>query len=237
MSLSSDKTAKANIPGLAERIYNELKQDICEFRLLPGDRFTETEIATRMMASRTPVRQALFQLQSEGFLEVYFRSGWQVRPFDFAYFEELYDLRILLEQAAVTHLCQQLSVAGNAELEWLNSVWLVEPQSRLQDGQRVSVLDEQFHCQLVTAAGNREMARVHAEISDKIRIIRRLDFSAAVRIEATYDEHADILRAIAAQDAELACRQLRCHIEVSKAEVRNITLQKLAAARCLYNQK
>lgn len=52
-----------------------------------------------------PVRQALFWLEREGYVEVYFRSGWQVRPFDFAYFEELYDFRIVLEREAIRRLC------------------------------------------------------------------------------------------------------------------------------------
>lgn len=98
---------KARPEGLAERIYLQLKADIFEFRLLPGDRFSESDVAQRMAASRTPVRQALFRLEREGYVEVLFRSGWQVRPFDFAYFEELYDLRIVLEQEAVKRLCER----------------------------------------------------------------------------------------------------------------------------------
>src|SRR5690606_32315828 len=87
--------------NLTERIYQQIKQDIFSFRLLPGDRFTENEIAERVAASRTPVREALTRLQREGFVEVSFRSGWQVKPFDFRQFEDLYDVRIVLEMAAV----------------------------------------------------------------------------------------------------------------------------------------
>lgn len=93
--------------SLAERIYARLKDDIFEFRLMPGDRFSEGEVAARMAASRTPVRQALHRLQREGFLDVHFRSGWQVRPLDFVQFDELYELRIVLELDAVRRLCQR----------------------------------------------------------------------------------------------------------------------------------
>ena len=92
--------------NLAERIYRQLKQDIFDFRLLPADRFSENEIAERMGASRTPVREALFRLEREGYVEVLARSGWQVKPFDFKYFEELYDVRTVLECAAVRRLCR-----------------------------------------------------------------------------------------------------------------------------------
>lgn len=96
---------KARPEALAERVYQALKEEIFAFRLMPGDRFSESEIAGRMAVSRTPVRQALFRLEREGFVEVWFRSGWQIRNFDFAWFEALYDLRTVLECEAVKRLC------------------------------------------------------------------------------------------------------------------------------------
>lgn len=156
---------KARPEGLAERIYLQLKADIFEFRLLPGDRFSESEVAQRMAASRTPVRQALFRLEREGYVEVLFRSGWQVRPFDFAYFEELYDLRIVLEQEAVKRLCERPAGETPGALAALSRFWAEAP--RLADGKAVSQHDEQFHQALVAAAGNGEMARIHRELTEK----------------------------------------------------------------------
>lgn len=218
-------------PSLAERIYAQLKDDIFEFRLMPGDRFSEGEIAERMSASRTPVRQALHRLQREGFLEVHFRSGWQVRPLDFALFDELYELRIVLELEAVRRLCQRPTDEHPPALQKLERTWIVQKEDQLQDGAAVSRLDEAFHCQLLEAAGNREMARVHREVSEKIRILRRLDFTQAQRIDLTYAEHAQILQAILTHHSEEAQQLLKSHIEVSKAEVHSITLHKLYAAR------
>lgn len=218
-------------PSLAERIYARLKDDIFEFRLMPGDRFSEGELAERMSASRTPVRQALHRLQREGFLDVHFRSGWQVRPLDFAQFDELYELRILLELDAVRRLCQRPSDEQPPALQALARTWMVRKENQLQDGSAVSRLDEAFHCQLLEAAGNREMARVHREVSEKIRILRRLDFTQARRIELTYAEHGQILEAILTHRSEEAQQLLKSHIEVSQAEVHSITLHKLYAAR------
>jgi DNA-binding GntR family transcriptional regulator len=229
--VSPDKRGKERPENLAERIYAQLKEDIFEFRLLPGDRFSEGEVAERMAVSRTPVRQALYRLEREGYLEVYFRSGWQVKPFDFHYFEELYEVRIVLELEAVRRLCERPSGELPPPLEDLRRTWMVQPEERLQDGRAVSLLDERFHCQLVEATGNREMARIHAEVSEKIRIIRRLDFTQAPRVEATYAEHAQILGAILSRRCEEAQLLLRTHIEVSKAEVRKITLHMLHSAR------
>lgn len=217
--------------SLAERIYGRLKDDIFEFRLMPGDRFSEGEIAERMVASRTPVRQALHRLQREGFLDVHFRSGWQVRPLDFAQFDELYELRIVLELEAIRRLCQRPTDEHPPALQALARTWMVQKEDQLQDGAAVSRLDEAFHCQLLEAAGNREMARVHREVSEKIRILRRLDFTQAQRIELTYAEHQQILDAILTRRSEEAQQLLKGHIEVSKAEVHSITLHKLYGAR------
>ena len=75
------------------------------------------------------------------------------------------------------------------------------------------------------------MARVHREVSEKIRILRRLDFTQARRIELTYAEHGQILEAILTHRSEEAQQLLKSHIEVSQAEVHSITLHKLYAAR------
>ncbi len=142
---------------------------------MPGERFSENEIAERMAASRTPVRQALFWLEREGYVQVYSRSGWQVQPFDFAYFEELYDFRIVLEREAVRRLCGMPPGICSEHLAPLVSFWIDAP--RMEPSKALSLQDEQFHTTLVRASGNSEMVRVHVELTEKIRIIRRLDFT------------------------------------------------------------
>jgi DNA-binding GntR family transcriptional regulator len=213
---------------LSENVYARVKQDIFDFRLLPGDRLTETGLAEQLQVSRTPIRQALSRLEQEGYLKLAFRNGWNVPPFDFDRFEQLYDLRIVLELAAVEQICK---VEQPTPLDDLQAAWLVPPAQRDTDGQRVAERDEAFHRELVSATGNREMARVHGEITEKIRIIRRLDFNQGERIQATYDEHAEILRLLLRRKAGQAGSLLRSHIEASKAEVRKITLHRLHIAR------
>jgi DNA-binding GntR family transcriptional regulator len=220
--------ARGKDSNLAARVFERVKQEIFDFVLLPGDRFTEAEIAARMQVSRTPVREALYLLEREGYLEVMFRSGWRVRPFDFQQFEDLYDVRVILELAAVKRLCE---MDERAALDDLKSAWLVAKPERLTDGRGVAALDEQFHGALVLATGNQEMARIHHDLTERIRIIRRLDFTQDARIDATYNEHARILKAILLRKADEAQMLLKSHIDASKAEVRKITLHMLHTAR------
>jgi len=222
--------ANGSAPGkLAEQVYEALKEQIHDFKLVAGDRFSEAELGARLGMSRTPVREALFRLRNEGFLGVESKLGWYVLPIDFGRLEQLYDLRVVLEIASVARLCA--SIRASPELDALKAVWLVPPAERLSDARVVGGHDEQFHATLVRAAGNDEMARVHWDVTERIRIIRRLDFTRPDRIEATYVEHAKILRAVMQRKADQAQLLLRSHIEQSKAEVRKITLHTLQTAR------
>ncbi len=189
--------------GAAALVYKELMADIADFRLLPGDRFTETDLSRRFGASRTPIRDALLQLKRDGFVDVRFRSGWYICPFDFKRFDELYELRIVL----------------------------VDESDRESDPRRMTDLDEGFHARIVEAAGNREMAIMHRENTEKIRIIRRLDFFKEMRIAATYREHGALLRLLRRGALSEALSLLRAHIESSKQEVRKITLHMMHEAR------
>ena len=223
--------AAAAHPSRAREVYEQVKRDIANFRMVPGDRFTELELCSRLEVSRTPVRQALYRLQQEGLVEVMFRSGWRVLPFDFDKFDQLYDLRMVLETTAVQRLCQQAVDTASPLLQSLKERWLVPVSERSNDAAMVAEWDEAFHETLVQAAGNSEMARVHHEVTERIRIIRRLDFLKQIRIDATYEEHAKILRAVIARNCDRATLLLCSHIQSSQVEVRKITLHQVYLAR------
>lgn len=226
--------ARARV-SLADEAYDRLKQDLGEFVWVPGDRFTEQEVCDRLKMSRTPVRQALLRLQTEGHVEVLFRNGWRVRPFDFDRLDQLYDLRVLIETEAVQRLSEG-RVLGDAErsaelMKGLASVWLAPRSRRVADAEEISCMDEAFHLTLVEATGNAEMLSVHQDITDRIRCVRRLDFTQRPRVEATYEEHGKILQAIASRRANQSALLLRAHVETSRLEVRKITLHQVQQAR------
>lgn len=223
------KTDTAPRAALAEQVYAQLKAELHDFLWVPGDRFTEAEIGARLGVSRTPVREALFRLRNEGFLEVESKAGWYVKPIDFDRLDQLYDLRVLLELASVARLCAREN--DPPELEALKAAWLVPAAERLTEMREVGALDEQFHATLVRAAGNAEIAKVHWDVTERIRIVRRLDFTREDRIDATYAEHAKILRAVLQRKLDQAQLLLKSHIEQSKSEVRKITLGTLHEAR------
>jgi DNA-binding GntR family transcriptional regulator len=229
IQLASTDSAARSRDKLSEQVYQRLKTDLHEFLFTPGQRLSEAALAEQMGVSRTPIREALTRLRDEGLVEVESKTGWFVRPIDFDRIDQLYDLRVLLELDAVTRLSQ--AEAPEQLLAPLRQAWLLPSGERLRDGPAVGELDERFHSALVKAAGNDEIARVHDDVTGRIRIVRRLDFTRDDRIDATYQEHARILRAVLQRKADQARVLLRAHIEQSKAEVRSITLHTLHQAQ------
>ncbi len=211
---------------LAQQVYERLKDDLFEFRMAPGQRYSEQELATSLGVSRTPLRFALHILMREGYLQrAEGHTSWQVRPFDLAYFEDLYDFRIQIEIVAVRRLC---AIDPPADLGELCAFWRVPRRRRVLDGKIVAAQDEKLHSTLVALAGNREMARTHTDLTERIRIIRRLDFIQPARIKTAFDEHDKLLGAVLARRAEEAEMLVKAHIGASRAEIRQISLHRLA---------
>lgn len=217
--------------SLADQAYNQIKQKIFNFEMMPGDLISEGNLAKLVSVSRTPLRQALQQLQHGGFIKAIPKIGWQVAPLDFDKLDELYDFRILIELNAVKSLCN--SNRDNPIFKDLQKIWLVPQSKRSFNALEVGIIDEQFHASLVKASGNEEMLKTHAEITERIKIVRRLDFTKSDRISNTYDEHGQIMNAILAGRSAEAQRLLKAHIEQSKIEVRKITLSMLQEAKKL----
>lgn len=225
--------SSARIPSdrvtLAGQVYAQLKSEIFEFSLAPGERFSESELSVRLGLSRTPLRIALHLLVRDGYMvRTGGYGGWMIRPLDLNYFDDLYDVRTNLELISVRRICE---ADPFPDLSELRKVWLVPEKSRSYDPAAVAQLDEQFHGALVVASGNREMARIHADLQERIRIIRQLDFTIRERIDEAYVHHGKILRAILSRKEPQASILLKSHIEASRAEIRHITLHRLALAR------
>jgi DNA-binding GntR family transcriptional regulator len=214
---------------LADRAYMRIKERLADLDLMPGDRLSEKELAEQLQISRTPIREALQRLHHEGLIDLSHKSGWSVPQLDFERMDQLYDFRILIERHAAL-VCAQNPCRSDA-LQELASIWRVPKERQLADPLQVGRLDEMFHQTLVQAAGNAEITRVHADITEKIRLIRRLDFTKPSRIEATYAEHQAIIELIWKGQSELAQSALAEHITASKLQSRSITLEEMFRRR------
>lgn len=214
--------------SLSQEVYARLKDSIFDFRMPPGRRYSEQELAAALEVSRTPLRLALHVLAHEGYLQnVGGHSAWQVRPLDLDFYEDLYDFRVEIESLALRRICAKETPADLSELR---AFWCVPKKVRVLDGKIVGPKDEEFHRALVSFAGNQAMTQSFEELTDRIRIIRRLDFISPERIAIAYDEHCQILGALETRDLARAERLIRHHIETSRIEIRKLTLHHMAVA-------
>ena len=218
----------------ADLVYLSVREDIFDMHLLPGDRVTEASIAERFGVSRTPAREALQRLQGDGLMRGYVRGGWEVVPIDFKRFDDLYEMRQLIESFALAKLFGtdgRLRPEVAQLVDRLEQVWSVAPEQRTRAGRDMVVLDEAFHQALVGAADNAELGSAMQRVTDRIRVVRRLDLVRGDCIAETYEEHLAILAALRAGDRERALGLLAHHIEGSRAGVRTMTAERLRHAR------
>jgi DNA-binding GntR family transcriptional regulator len=214
--------------ALVHGVYERLKDEIFEFRMPAGHRYAEQELANALGVSRTPLRMALHMLAREGYLNrVDGHSSWQVKPLDLEYYDELYDFRTDIEVLAIRRLCEKADISALGDLA---GFWHMPEAERPADFRDVAARDEAFHRTIISLAGNREMLRTYNELAEHIRVIRRLDVINPNRIAATFEEHGKILDALMARQADKAEFLVRAHIGSSRAEIKHITLHRLALA-------
>ena len=215
----------------AASLLAQLRRWLAEGRYAAGTRLAEEAVAQDLGVSRTPVRLAFRTLAQEGLLESAGKRGFLVRSFTAADVRCAVEVRGVLEGLAARRLAER---GATAQERGVLQQCLTDGDALLSRGPLAaadvacwSALNARFHATLVRATGNQEMARVHWDVTERIRVIRRLDFTRADRIDATYAEHGKILRSIIQRKVDQATLLLRSHIEQSKTEVRKITLATL----------
>jgi len=188
-------------------VYRTLKGMIRDGQLRPGQRMREIEIAEAQGVSRTPVREAMNLLVSEGLLEVSSARGIAVTELSKQQVLEIYALREFLEGASARFAAQHASLP---EMRSLQDI--IDSTEGIDDPLEHALLNKRFHGQIAEAAHNNYLGKALALLSDSLLLVPGTTFQAPGRIEAVRDEHLAILNAIFARDADEAERSARAHI-------------------------
>jgi DNA-binding GntR family transcriptional regulator len=201
-----DPAGKA--PSRAESLYLAVKDMAIAFEFKPGERINEVELARRLGASRTPLREALNRLVAEGFLVLKQDRGFFCRDLKPREMFELYQFRAVLEVAAVRLACELATEQEVADL----AHFLEEtgPEEGGRGGEELVALDEHFHERIMALGRNMEMCRTLENINARIRYFRWVDMES--KREGTQKEHRAIVQALSARDADLAARHMNGHI-------------------------
>ncbi|MFN8053012.1 MAG: GntR family transcriptional regulator [Acidimicrobiales bacterium] len=206
-------------PSQRERVYGQIKA-----RLLAGDfafdaRLGEVPLAKELEASRTPVREALLRLWSEGLVERHPDGGFRPVLPDATIIHDLYDVRVALEQYALTRPLRDGIPHDRDQLEQIHAEWsALAGDDHVADPEFV-LLDESFHLGLAEASGNPALVEMLQGVNERIRIVRIQDFLTVERIVVTIDEHLGIVSALLDGTLDVAVDRFSVHLAESLAVV------------------
>lgn len=204
----ADRPAKQ--PPAAERVYTHIKDGVLQRRYEGGMLLTEGELAEAVGVSRTPVREALLRLEVEGLIKLYPKKGALVLPVSAQEIADVVETRLLVEQHAAAKAVPAPPALITELAELLETM---QQQAAVGDLAAVSVADRCFHAAIVRSAGNQILDRLYEQLRD-----RQLRMGVAVmhaqpdRIAKNIAEHAEILDALRAGDAEAAADAVQRHV-------------------------
>lgn len=193
----------------SDRIYDQLKAMAGTYRLPPGQRVNEVELARQLETSRTPLREALSRLASEGFLVATMNKGYHVPALDPGRVLSLYEFRATVETGCLQLVCER---ASDGALKELRAFALCSRDEPDEDARAVRLLqlDELFHERLATLSGNEEFKHAIRRINERIRFVRWIDMQN--RRAGTQEEHLAIVDHLLVRDGAAAAALMRGHI-------------------------
>jgi DNA-binding GntR family transcriptional regulator len=199
--------------GLGEEVYNAIFGRLMSLQIAPGERLSIDALARDLGVSPTPVREAMSRLESEGLVHkthlVGYRASSQLTR---KQFEDLYDLRLLLEPYIAAKAAENISSDQLATLRGL----MVEMagEERALDYGRFAQLDKLFHDEIARAAGNEIVEEALSRLHTHVHLFRLMS-DTRVTGEALV-EHAALIDAFERGDAGAAADLMRGHIEKSR---------------------
>ncbi len=195
--------APSPLAGLAQKAYEQLKRMVLENRLQGGEYILEDEIARMVGMSRTPLRDALLQLQNEGLIAIVPRRGIRIVPLTVEDMREVNELLQWLESQAAHALARR-----SDRKEYVKELrLLVTEMKRALAGGDLDAwarANDLFHIRLVASAGNRRLVRICANLLDQSQRVRALTLRFRKPPTRTIDAHDSMLKAIDAGDADKA---------------------------------
>jgi DNA-binding GntR family transcriptional regulator len=200
----------------AERAYREIRKQLVEFKLKPDERINEVRIARMLDLSRTPIREALNRLASEGFVVFAPNRGFFFRGLDIDDLLDLFEMRMIVETGAFALMCERADEGG---IERLKTFWANARQNYQRgDPDEILDLDEGFHLLIAELSGNPEIVRQLGALNARIRFIRRVQIEHAPQHKNLVDDHGRIVEAAVRGDVAEGVAVLKTHISMTVAD-------------------
>ena len=201
--------------SFSDRVERALRDRILRGDVRPGERLNEVEIAGELGVSRGPIREALQRLASDGLVELQAHRGAFVRRLGPAEVRDLFEVRLALETTAARLAAQRATDAQRADLDALVRA----------GAQPVGHADVRFqgardlHARIAEATGNPALVVHLTLVNQELRLLRTRSGEVPARAEHAVAEHAEIVAAVRAGDADGAAAAMEAHLRSALAHV------------------
>ncbi|MBT0652138.1 GntR family transcriptional regulator [Geomobilimonas luticola] len=196
---------------LREKILETIRDAIMSGGLKPGEKVAEPELAERFGISRTPIREAFRQLESEGYLTVIPRKGAVVTAFSPRDVEEFYAIKSILEGYAARCACEKLSDKDLEKLDAINAK--LRQMADEGDVRHFFKIHNDFHDLFIRASDNDKLQELISNLLNKFQRLRVASLSLPGRMHISVQEHEKIIEAFRKRNADLAERLVRKNAE------------------------
>ncbi|MCL4560680.1 MAG: GntR family transcriptional regulator [Chloroflexi bacterium] len=210
---------------LSNQAYENIRRDILTCRLVPGSQIVQSQLTEQYQTGMTPVREALQRLAHEGLLTPVPRSGYIVSPVTYSGIRELFELRSILESAAV-----RLAALRGTEEQLRRILTLADFTYRYNDWEdytRFLSLNADFHTAIAALSGNQRLAETLSKLLDELTRVFHLGLDLKDSAEEMRDEHLALAKALLKRDDDLAVKIVQSQIarsaeRVSEAVMNNV---------------
>lgn len=202
---------------LREQIVSSLRESIIRGDLDPGQKLTEPELSEKLGISRTPIREAFRQLESEGFLTVMPRRGAIVSRISRKEIDDFYELKSLLEGYAARIGAEKIDEKGIKRLRKINEQLI--DLSEIDDVDAFFLKNDEFHNVFLSYCGNEKLLEFLEHMVKKFMRFRLGALSVPGRLKKSVKQHDEIIKAMAGKDGRLAEAVVSKHALLSGEEL------------------
>lgn len=197
--------------SLRGKVYERIREDILSGRYQQNKELKEAAIGAELGVSRTPVREALRQLELEGLVNIIPNRGAYVNMITAKDVQDIYVIRSMLEGLCARWATERITEQQLDDLE--ETLCLSEYHTKKENYEKLYELDSLFHEQLYNASGSRILNHVLSDFHDYVRMARKASIASQGRSVQSTQEHRAIFEAVKAKDADQAEELAKQHIK------------------------
>ena len=203
--------------SLSAKVFHKVRGDILSGVYKPGEEIHEKKLGDDLGVSRTPVREALRQLELEGLVNMIPNRGAFVEGVSNKDIQDIYEIRSLLEGLCARWAAEYITPEQLAALE--ENVYLCEFHGEKENFDQVLALDNKFHEILYEASHSKELIHVLKDYHQYVSRARKITLTNPERVKASTAEHKKVVMALKEHNAQLAQEYAQAHIQSTKANM------------------